>query len=562
MRQVNWLRRLFSKDPAVEERGFKQLVIAVLGVSLVGAILLVIVDINRSVMVGMSVILLVALALAWRDIALPGRLLSPLAGLVVFGFLMFRHYGIRDTAVVGITLIIVVATLLIGEGGMVFYGVLSLILVAALGIAESAGVVQNAFSAYNTVADYIVVVVQIIILSVVLWLVVRRLNESVQQVRRNEQAQIQINQELQALRASLQAQVDESTAHLRAAADVNRIVVTLLDPEQLLHSTAKFVQQRFGMCCVGLFRLEEGGQAAVLRASAGPGGDVWQLGYRMPVDLHSLIGECVVNRQVIKTEEVAKLSEIPGVQAAAVLPLQSRGEIMGVLAVYTDRPQSLDDSLLSALTIVADQVVVALDNALLFERLEESVDAERRVYGQLSAEAWRQLFHTEAQISVLSHSQGVALSSDPLRPEMKQALHQKEATLSDEDQTGLALPIKVRDQVIGVLGGRKPGGGGRWTSEEIEMLQTLTDQLGVALESARLYQDTQRRAARERAISEVTGRMREPVELEDVLKVAVDEIRQALDLDELVLRLGSGAPDKLSATGSGQIGDARGGGAI
>jgi len=506
--------------------------------------------------------LLIALALAWRDIALPGRLLSPLAGLVVFAFLMFRHYGIRDTAVVGITLIIVVATLLIGEGGIVVYGALSLIFIVALGVAESAGVLQNAFSPYNTVADYIVVVIQIIILSVVLWLVVRRLNESLQQARRNEQAQIQANQELQALRVSLQARIDESTAHLRAAADVGRTVVSLLDPEQLLQDAVKFIQQRFRTRCVGLFLVEEGGQAAVLRASSGSVGDVWQLGYRIAVDLHSLIGDCIVSRQVLKTEEAAKLSEIPGAHAGAVMPLLSRGEMLGVLAVYTDQPQTLNDSLLSALTIVADQVVVAFDNALLFQRLEESVDAERRIYGQLSAEAWRQLFHTQAQINVLSHPQGVALTSDPMRPEMKQALHQAETTLSVEDQTGLALPIKVRDQVIGVLGGRKPGGGGRWTSEEIETLQTLTEQLGVALESARLYQDTQRRAAREQAIGVVTGRMREPVELEDVLKVAVDEIRQLLDLDELVLRLGSSAPDKLSKTGGGQIGDARGGGAI
>jgi len=557
---MNWLRRLFSKDPAVEDRGFKRLVLAILGVSLLGAILLAIVDINRPIMLGMSVVLLVALALAWRDIALPGRVLSPLAGLLVFGFLMVRHYGIRDTAIVGITLTVVVATLLIGEGGIVVYGALSLIFIVALGMAESAGLLQNPFSAYNALADYLVVVMQIIVLAVALWLVVRRLNESVQQARRNEQAQIQANQELQVLRASLQAQVDENTAHLRAAADVNRTVVTLLDPEQLLQSTAKFVQQRFGMHCVGLFRLEESGQAAILRASAGPVGEIWQPGYRLPVDLHSLIGECAVSRRMIKTQDAARLSEMPGVQAAAALPLESRGEMMGVLAVYTERPQALDDSLLAALRIVADQVVVALDNALLFERLEESVDAERRVYGQMSAEAWQQLFHTQAQISVLSQSQGVALSSDPLRPEMRQALHQKEPALSAEDHTGLALPIKVRDQVIGVLGGRKPGGGGRWTAEEIEMLQTLTDQLGVALESARLYQDTQRRAARERAISEVTGRMREPVELEDVLKVAVDQIRQALDLDELVLRLGAsaplgaGAPDQLSPTGSGQGG--------
>jgi len=560
MRQENWLRRLFSRDPAVEDRGFKRLVVTVLGISFIGAILLVLADISRPVMAGMSLILFVALVLAWRDIALPGRLLSPLAGMAVFGFLMFRTYGIRDTAVVGITLTIVVATLLIGEGGLLVYGALGLLLVVALGFAEFNGWVQNAFSAYNTVADYVVVAIQIVVLAIVQWLVVRRLNESFRQVRENEQAQNRANQELRALRASLQAQVDESTAHLRAAADMGRTVLSLLDPDQLLQNTVEFVQQRFELRYVGLFRLEESGQTAVLRASAGPLDDVWQPGYRVPVDLHSLIGECVVSRRMVKTQEAAKLSEIPDVQAAAVLPLESRGQMMGVLAVYTDRPQLLDDALLSALTIVADQVVVALDNALLFERLEESVDAERRVYGQMSVEAWGQLFHTQAQLSVLSRPQGVALSSDPLRPEMKQALRKEEAILSAEDQADLALPIKVRDQVIGVLGGRKPDGS-QWTPEEIETLQTLTDQLGVALESARLYQDTQRRAARERAISEVTGRMREPVELEDVLKVAVDEIRQALDLDELVLRLGAHAPDApwndapwngaLSTTGSG-----------
>jgi hypothetical protein len=63
--------------------------------------------------------------------------------------------------------------------------------------------------------------------------------------------------------------------------------------------------------------------------------------------------------------------------------------------------------------------------------------------------------------------------------------------------------------------------------------------MGVMADGLRLLDDTQRRQARQQAISAATSRMREPVELDAVLRAAVSEIRDALDLDELVIRLGS-----------------------
>jgi GAF domain-containing protein len=46
----------------------------------------------------------------------------------------------------------------------------------------------------------------------------------------------------------------------------------------------------------------------------------------------------------------------------------------------------------------------------------------------------------------------------------------------------------------------------------------VAGQLGLALESARLYQDTQRRAAQEQLVGEVTSRMRETLDVEKVLQ--------------------------------------------
>ena len=69
------------------------------------------------------------------------------------------------------------------------------------------------------------------------------------------------------------------------------------------------------------------------------------------------------------------------------------------------------------------------------------------------------------------------------------------------------------------------------------LLETLAEQLGMALEGARLYQDTQQRAAREQTVAEITSRMRESLDMETVLKTTADEIYQVLGLEEVAIRL-------------------------
>ena len=101
----------------------------------------------------------------------------------------------------------------------------------------------------------------------------------------------------------------------------------------------------------------------------------------------------------------------------------------------------------------------------------------------------------------------------------------------------MAIPVKVRGQVIGVIDAAKPAPSEAWTAEETALLQTLTEQLGTALEGARLYQDTQRRATRERLIGEVTSHMRESLDVERVLQAAVREFGKTLGADEVKIRL-------------------------
>jgi hypothetical protein len=125
--------------------------------------------------------------------------------------------------------------------------------------------------------------------------------------------------------------------------------------------------------------------------------------------------------------------------------------------------------------------------------------------------------------------------------------NQDEASDGIGSSGALVVPLKVRGHVIGVLDARKSSEGGAdddlWMSDEISLLESLAQQLGVALESARLYQDTQRRAARERVVSEVAAQMRESLDLTTVLKSGARGIREAMGLPAVTVRLVDGDAD-------------------
>jgi len=97
-----------------------------------------------------------------------------------------------------------------------------------------------------------------------------------------------------------------------------------------------------------------------------------------------------------------------------------------------------------------------------------------------------------------------------------------------KDDNSLVIPIKIREQVAGVLRLRKPQNAPGWSRAEIDLMQSLSDQLSVALESARLYEETRKRAERERLTGEITARVRSSDDPQIILQTAVRELRRAL----------------------------------
>ncbi len=361
--------------------------------------------------------------------------------------------------------------------------------------------------------------------------------------------------QLRELIGSLERRVTERTkdlehqsVYLQASAEVGRAASSILEVDRLIAQVVESIRERFDLYYVGLFLLDEAGEWAILRAGTGEAGQAMlRRSHRLQVGGGSMIGWSVANAQARVALEVGAdavrlaTAELPDTRSEAALPLRSRGGVVGALTVQSTQPGVFNQDAVVALQLMADQVAVAIDNARLFSQSQDALEAVNRASAQLSRQAWTELLKARIDTGYRSTKYGVTDAGDIWRPEMEQAFKEMRTVQADRAADGpilpLAVPIKVRGQTIGVVDTHKSSEAGDWTPQEVALMESLAEQLGVALESARLYQDTQRRATRERMIGEIANRMRQSLDMETILGTTAEEIYQALGLEEVTIRL-------------------------
>jgi GAF domain-containing protein len=197
-----------------------------------------------------------------------------------------------------------------------------------------------------------------------------------------------------------------------------------------------------------------------------------------------------------------------------------------------------DRGILQELRILGDYLNGAVD-ALVRALRNAQIIQQRYV-----SESWADF--VASRPSMASHSypeSGTPHKERVWRRTMAEAMRSKDATVQDAEA---ALPISVGGSVIGVIGARRDRG--EWREQELELWRAAADQLGQTIENLRLLDQTRRAALREQTISAATNRMRESLEVADVLRTAASEIRRALNLEKTVVRLAApesedGAPE-------------------
>jgi len=349
----------------------------------------------------------------------------------------------------------------------------------------------------------------------------------------------------------LQANITTRTRDIEATQEVSRFAATQRDLGRLMDSVVNLIIDRFpSIYHAQIFLIDADGNNALLRASTGTvGNELLQRGHRLGVGSVSVIGQVTAQGQMVLARDTA-LSQVhrrneflPDTRAELAIPLRIGEIIIGALDVQSKEADAFDDEIVTVLQIMADQIAVAIQNARLFEevtrRLEDIEDRNR----QATLRAWQD-FMRERRANEISRDAG--LPSQTNTSALKQAaLRSGELTIGKPtvyQTTPVALPITLRGQVLGVVEWEVPTN--TLTDDKIELARELASRLAISLDNARLFQESQRTAERERVVNSIVAKLTAQTNINEILQTAVREVGTALRAPQVNIRLNAAALPK------------------
>jgi len=236
------------------------------------------------------------------------------------------------------------------------------------------------------------------------------------------------------------------------------------------------------------------------------------------------------------------------------LPLHSSKGVIGALDVQSTEANAFNQEDIRVLSTLADQISIAIENDRLFEETKKSLSEVETIYRQYLRQEWGRIARVEKLLGFhYENGKTQALEAPLSSPEIQKA--NQEGTLQtgfdEENNRGsLAIPILLRGETIGVLNVRASGKK-NWKQDELTITQEIANRVAVALENARLLDESQRRASKEQAISQIATKISASVNMRNVLQTTVAELGRALPGSDIVIQFANPTeePDDQPKTG-------------
>jgi len=352
--------------------------------------------------------------------------------------------------------------------------------------------------------------------------------------------------QLRELIGSLEQRVAERThdlarrsAELEASAQVAREAAAIRDVKQLLDATVRLISEQFGFYHAGIFLLDEAKTYAILAAASSEGGQrMLARGHRLEVGQVGIVGYVSAQGEPRVALDVGQDAyffnnpDLPETRSEAGLPLQVHGQVIGVLDVQSERAAAFSAEDVEILQTLADQLALAIDNAHLLEESRQALQELQTLYGQQTRSAWRERLAGKPEGYFLSGGQVTPLEQEPPLPAGTLQASTQQAELQAEGRR-IVAPVSLRGQNVGSLVFWREEGQEPWSSEDVEMLESLSVQVGLALENARLLEDSRRRAEREQLVGQMTAQFTRSLDMDAVLRTAVRELGQLPQVAEV-----------------------------
>jgi len=339
--------------------------------------------------------------------------------------------------------------------------------------------------------------------------------------------------------------MENRASQLTAVSVVARAVTTMRDVNRLLPEITSTISRQFGFYHVGIFLNDTEDQYTILKAANSRGGtQMLAQGHSLKIGQVGIVGNVASTgkpRIALDTGEDAVFfnnPNLPETKSEMALPLRAGEKIIGVLDVQSTESGAFTPEDEEILSILADQVSIAIENAGLFEEAQTVIQ-------KFVETSWQYfLGHTTLHGYQFSNNLVQPLAEPLERPEITAAIESGQVVSEPTSDMKLAVPtlavpIKVRGEVIGVIDIRSLNSSREWDKADMTAVQTIGDRLGFALDNARLIDEAQRRVARERAISDMTSKIGSSVDVNTILQQTVQELGRLIGNSEVVIQLSS-----------------------
>ncbi|HHS96492.1 MAG TPA: GAF domain-containing protein [Chloroflexi bacterium] len=340
------------------------------------------------------------------------------------------------------------------------------------------------------------------------------------------------------------AALTRRTAQLEAAVEVARGAAAIRDIDTLLNEVVRLISDRFGFYHTGIFLLDDAGEYAVLRAASSEGGQrMLRRGHRLKVGEVGIVGYVAGTGEPRIALDVGKDAvffdnpDLPLTRSEMALPLKVRDKVIGVLDVQSDQPAAFTEEDIAVLQAMADQIALGIENARLFQESQRTLEELQIAYGEHVRMAWEELRAPTALVYDRIEVTPAEPAPDPL---VEEALEKGEIVAEvdpEEERSTVVAPLRLRDQIIGAIAVEETDEARPWTREELELVEAVTEQVALALDSARLYAEAQERAAEQEALARIAGVASTTLDLHELLTQLVEEARQVVDAESAALLL-------------------------
>jgi len=195
------------------------------------------------------------------------------------------------------------------------------------------------------------------------------------------------------------AEIRYRAMQLAISAEVGRVVTSILDRDILLSQVVELIRDCFQAYFVGIYFIDESGHWAVFQdGSGGLGEQLKAMGHRVNLDQDLLVCQAIHSLEARVCEgpsldEYTDRRLFPHSRAELAVPLKIGGRTLGVLDVHSTHKDAFAEDEMIVLETLSGQVVVAIENARLYEterraaeQLREAEELRRRFLSNMSRE--------------------------------------------------------------------------------------------------------------------------------------------------------------------------------